>query len=49
VFHNAFRAADGKDAVVLANATREPQAVTLFWRGKPQPLTLEPDGVLLVK
>ena len=49
VFHNAFRAPDGKVAVVLANATREPQTVTLSRRGKSMPLTLEADGVLLVK
>jgi len=49
VFHNAFRAPDGGEAVVLANATREPQAVTLFWRGVPKRLTLEADGVMLVR
>ena len=49
VFHNAFRSPDGREAVVLANATREAQAVTLAWRGKVLPLTLEPDGVALVK
>jgi hypothetical protein len=49
VFHNAFRAPDGKIAVVLANATREPQAVTLSRRGKAMSLTLEADGVMLVK
>lgn len=49
VFHNAFRSSDGKVAVVLANATREPQAVTLSRRGKTLPLTLAPDDVLLVK
>ena len=49
VFHNAFLAPDGSEAVVLANATREKQAVTLFWHGKPMPLTLEADGVVLVK
>ena len=49
VFHNAFRATDGKVAVVLANATREPQAVTLSWRDKRMSLTLEADGALLVQ
>lgn len=49
VFHNAFRAPDGSEAVVLANATREEQPVTLFWRGQSMPLTLPSDGVLLVK
>lgn len=49
VFHNAFRAPDGKTAVVLANATREPQSVKLSWQGKTLPLTLDADGVMLVK
>ena len=49
VFHNAFRSPDGTVAVVLANATREPQAVTLTRRGKSMELTLEADGVALVK
>jgi len=49
VFHNAFRAPDGKVAVVLANATREPQAVTLSRRGKAMSLTLGADDVMLVK
>jgi len=49
VLHNAFRAPDGREAVVLANATREPQAVTLFWRGQSMPLTVGADDVLLVK
>ena len=49
VFHNAFRSPEGKIAVVLANATREPQTVTLSRRGKSMALTLEADGVMLVK
>jgi len=49
VFHNAFKATDGKEAVVLANATRERQNVTLFWRGDPLKFTLEADGILLIK
>ena len=37
-------------AVKLANATREAQAVTLTVRGKkPVSLTLEADGVMLVR
>jgi hypothetical protein len=47
VFHNAFRAADGREAVVLANATRERQPVTLFWRGQTRTLVLEADDVVL--
>ncbi len=49
VFHNAFRSPDGKEAVVLANATRDRQPVTLFWHGKTMQFTLEADGVALVK
>ncbi len=49
VFHNAFQAPDGKVAVALANATREPQAVTLSRRGKALSITLEADDVVLVK
>lgn len=49
VFHNAFRAPDGEEAVVLANATHEAQEVALFWRGGRQALTLEAGGVRLVR
>ena len=49
VFHNAFRAPDGTEAVVLANATRERQVATLFWRDQVRRLTLEPDGIVLVR
>jgi hypothetical protein len=49
VFHNAFRSPDGKVAVVLANATRETQKVTLSRRGKSMELTLGADDVILVK
>lgn len=49
VFHNAFRAPNGKVAVVLANATREAQKVTLSRRGKSMELTLAADDVMLVK
>ena len=49
VFHNAFRAADGREAVVLANATREPQAVTLKWGGRSLPMTVAAHDAVLVK
>jgi hypothetical protein len=49
VFHNAFRAADGREAVVLANATREPQAVTLTWGGRRLPLTVAAHDAVLIK
>ena len=38
-----------KIAVVLANATREPQTVTLSRRGKSMEVKLEADGVALMK
>lgn len=49
VLHNAFRAPDGKDAVILANATAERQAATLNWQGKEIPLDLGPAEILLMK
>jgi hypothetical protein len=49
VFHNAFRSPDGKIAVVLANATREPQTVTLSRRGKSLEVMLGSDDVVLIK
>ena len=49
VFHNAFRSPDGKVAVVLANATREKQSVTLLRKGKALALALEADDVVLVQ
>ncbi len=49
VFHNAFRSADGKEAVVLANATHEDQEVTLFWQGERKKLIIKADDAMLVK
>jgi hypothetical protein len=49
VFHNAFRAPDGREAVVLANATRERQEATLFWRGGARKVVLEADGISLIR
>lgn len=49
VLHNAFRAPDGTEAVVLANATREMQTVTLQWHGKATTLALQPAEARLVK
>ena len=48
VFHNAFRSPEGKVAVVLANATREKQNVTLSLKDQTMKLTLEGDDVVLV-
>lgn len=49
VFHNAYRAADGTEAVVLANATADRQRASLVWRGKETALELEPGEIKLVK
>jgi hypothetical protein len=49
VFHNAFRAADGSEAVVLANATHEAQQVTLFRQGLPQVITVDADSAMLLE
>lgn len=49
VFHNAFRSADGREAVVLANATHENQDVTLFWKGERKKLLIKADDAVLVK
>jgi len=49
VFHNAFRTADGREAVALANATHEPQQVTLFRKGIPSEITVEADSAVLLE
>lgn len=49
VFHNAFRAEDGREAVVLANATHDPQQVTLFWKNSRRELTVKPDSAMIVE
>jgi len=49
VLHNAFRAPDGTEAVVLANPTLEAQHVTLSWHGKSMPLDIPPADALLIK
>jgi hypothetical protein len=49
VLHNAFRAPDGADAVILANITRERQSVTLEWQGKTRSLTLPPAEALVIR
>jgi len=48
VFHNAFRAADGQEAVILVNATDAEQKVTLHGKTVEQ-LTLQPYEVRLVR
>ncbi len=49
VSHNAFRAADGREAVVLANATHEPQSVTLYRKGVPTEITVAADSAVLLE
>jgi hypothetical protein len=49
IVHNAFRAADGSAAVVLVNATNEPQAGTLHWRGRVIPVALGAQEARLVR
>jgi len=49
VQHNAFEAADGRRAVVLANGTAQPQTVRLYWPAEPRELQLAPDEIRLVR
>jgi hypothetical protein len=49
VLHNAFEAADGSQAVVLANWTAEQQATKLTWRKSTRPIELTPGEVRLVR
>lgn len=48
VFHNAFRAQDGQEAVILVNATDAEQTVTLHGK-QVEKLTLQPYEVRLVR
>jgi hypothetical protein len=47
IVHNAFRAADGSEAVVLANVTNEERAGTLHWHGQEHAVKLAPQEVVL--
>jgi hypothetical protein len=49
VLHNAFEAADGSQAVVLANWTDERQATKLAWRKSTRSIELAPGEVRLVR
>ena len=42
IFHNAFRAPDGSEAVVLVNVTDRPQTGRLTWAGREIELSLSP-------
>ena len=47
--HNAYRAADGTEAVILANATWEKQTATLLWQGRSQVIELAPAEVRMIR
>jgi hypothetical protein len=49
VFHNAFRAADGSEAVVLANPTATAQHAKLTWHGQPRELDVPPADAVLIR
>ena len=49
VLHNAYRAPDGAEAVVLVNATDEQQQATLAWGGREHELTFKPWEAKLVR
>ncbi|NUP98990.1 MAG: hypothetical protein HUU35_03935 [Armatimonadetes bacterium] len=49
VLHNAWRAPDGQEAVVLVNATPAAREAILHWRGQPRRLRFEPYQVRLVR
>ncbi len=48
VFHAAYEAKDGRKALVLANATRSTQKVSLLSDGKRMTLVLSPDEIKLI-
>lgn len=49
VLHNAFRSPDGQEAVVVANATREPQHAVLLWKNRELNLDLNAGDAALLK
>jgi len=49
VFHSAWRAADGTEALVFVNATDKDQRVAYRWKGKTKKLKLKPDEIRLVE
>ena len=49
ILHNAFRAHDGREAVVLVNGSAERQTATLKWKGNDRELDLQPREVMLIK
>jgi hypothetical protein len=49
IFHNAFRAPDGSEAVILANPTRQRQVGKMIWKGKEMRVELDGEEVRLVR
>jgi hypothetical protein len=49
VMHNAFRAPDGSEAVVIVNAADVPHTAKLTWQGRERSLGLQPWEVRLVR
>ena len=43
----AYRADDGEEAVVLANATWREQYVEFFWKGERKPVAVAPGGITI--
>lgn len=48
VFHAAYRATDGSQAVCLANATEVEQTCSMTWKGKAYDLRLAPGEIRLI-
>ncbi|MCX7044637.1 MAG: hypothetical protein NTX50_03990 [Candidatus Sumerlaeota bacterium] len=49
VLHNAFRAPDGSEAVVLANGTAEKQTATFQWKGREHIIELRSGEAKLIR
>lgn len=49
ILHNAYRAPDRSEAVIMVNITDQPQTAKLTWRGRVQELKLAPWEVRLVR
>jgi hypothetical protein len=49
ILHNAFRAADGSTAVILANVTNEARTGTLRWNGQDRAIKLAPQEAMLLR
>lgn len=45
----AYRSADGREAIVLANGTRECQRCAFVWRGKRRECVLEAGDIMLIR